>query len=134
MRRIALEKGMDYINSNNNVMQLNATVNYVTIKYYFLFISQTVEEFRSELLERLKRPENRIYQWHNRNPYGYDATWAVALMLNRSVDILKTKRFADGNTRRLEDFTYDDNEMALMFLDLFKDTDFPGVSVRMTRV
>ena len=88
-----------------------------------------MQEFQSELQERLKRPENQIYKWHDRNPYGYDATWAVALMLNKSVERLKTERFSDNRLRRLEDFTYDDHEMALMFLDSFKDMTFEGVSV-----
>ena len=100
------------------------------ICFFFCILHKTVEEFRTELLERLKRPENQQFQWHNRNPYGYDATWAVALMLNQSVQMLKTKTFDDNRIRRLEDFTYDDNDMARMFLNLFEDTDFEGVSVR----
>lgn len=56
--------------------------------------------------------------------------WALALTLNESVEMLKTKTFPDMRTRRLEDFTYDDQEMAHMFLDILKDIRFEGASVR----
>ncbi len=55
--------------------------------------------------------------------------WSVALMLNQSVEILKTKDTEENRTKRLEDFNYNDEEMAFMFLDLLKDIHFEGISV-----
>ena len=42
---------------------------------------------------------------------------------------LKTTRFADNITRRLEDFNYDDVEMAEMFFDNLNETNFIGITV-----
>ncbi|XP_072028219.1 gamma-aminobutyric acid type B receptor subunit 2-like [Amphiura filiformis] len=60
--------------------------------------------------------------------FGYDAAWAVGLMLNKSVEVLKNKVFADGEKRRLENFTYDDSEMGSLFAELLNETDFVGMS------
>ena len=50
-------------------------------------------------------------------------------MLNTSVEILKEMVFSDGLQRRLEDFTYDDSEMAEVFFKLLGESDFTGISV-----
>ena len=63
------------------------------------------------------------------SPFGYDSVWALALMLNRSVEVLKTNEFEDGTKRKLEDFTYEDREMMLLFFDLLNETDFIGLTV-----
>ena len=77
----------------------------------------------------MNRPENAQYTWSKYSSYGYDATWAVALMLNTSVAVLKEMMFLDGRKRRLEDFTYDDSEIAELFYKLLGETVFTGVSV-----
>ena len=79
----------------------------------------------------MKRPENLQYTWNDLSPFGYDAAWAIALMLNRSVGVLEHTVFSDNKPRRLEDFTYDDKEMAQVFFDLLKETDFTGATVSM---
>ena len=71
----------------------------------------------------MKRPKWADYVWHGDNPLGYDAAWAIALMLNKSVSVLETQ------DRGLEDFTYDDVEMGKLFFELLNQTNFLGVSV-----
>ena len=85
--------------------------------------------YTAAILKRLSWPENENYTFNSLAPYGYNAAWAVALMLNRCVDVLKTKMFADGTQRRLEDFNYDDGEMARLFFDLLNETEFIGLTV-----
>ncbi|XP_072048870.1 gamma-aminobutyric acid type B receptor subunit 1-like [Amphiura filiformis] len=84
----------------------------------------TSQEFNILTRERLLRPENRQFSWNNRNPQGYDATWALAMMLNGTSEKLKF----NGRYRRLENFTYDDNEMREMFLMELSNLKFDGVS------
>ena len=87
-------------------------------------------EFETEIQARFEWPGNNLYTWNARGPYAYDAMWAIGLTLNKSVEMLKTKTLSDVRTRRLEDFTYDDSDMANMFLDILKDIRFDGISVR----
>ena len=82
------------------------------------------------LRERMKRSEYGNVIWNDYSSFAYDAAWAVALALNKTVETLKTTRFQDGLFRRLEDFTYDDQQMAEMILDALNSTSFDGVSVR----
>ncbi|XP_022091351.1 uncharacterized protein LOC110979652 isoform X2 [Acanthaster planci] len=84
----------------------------------------TPAEYQSLLRNRMEWPENRGYTWNSLSPYGYDAVWAIALALNKSVEVLKSERYG----RRLEDFTYDDREMAELFFKLLNETEFTGVS------
>ena len=91
--------------------------------------SQTTQEFNFLTRERLKLPENKRFSWNNRNPQGYDATWAIALMLNQTAELLKSRPFSDGLFHRLEDFTYDDDEMRGLFMDVLPNVKFDGVSV-----
>ncbi|XP_072030641.1 gamma-aminobutyric acid type B receptor subunit 2-like [Amphiura filiformis] len=85
-------------------------------------------ELEKELRQRFLWPANSRYSYSEYSPNGYDAAWAIALMLNRSSEVLKNKVFANGKKRRLEEFTYDDWEMASLFLDLLNETDFTGMS------
>ncbi|XP_072048302.1 gamma-aminobutyric acid type B receptor subunit 2-like [Amphiura filiformis] len=62
------------------------------------------------------------------HPYGYDTVWAIALALNKSRVALDTTTFPDGRLRRLEDFTYDDKEMAMIFLESLAQVSFLGVT------
>ncbi|XP_006822137.1 gamma-aminobutyric acid type B receptor subunit 2-like, partial [Saccoglossus kowalevskii] len=88
----------------------------------------TAAEYEQELRERMEWPENQNYVWNGLAPYGYDAAWAIALMLDKAAANLKTKSLVDGTIRRLEDFTYDDKDMSQLFFDLLSQTDFRGVS------
>ena len=69
------------------------------------------------------------YTWTDDAPYSYDAVWAVALMLNKTAEALEEKTFTYGETRRLENFNYDDREMADIFFDIMQQTNFSGMSV-----
>ena len=91
---------------------------------------QTSQQYVTLMQQRMDRSENANYTRNNRAPLAYDATWAIALMLNSSVEVLREWVFSDGTQRRLEDFTYADSEMTHIFLDLLSKTDFIGVSVR----
>ena len=72
---------------------------------------------------------NEQYPWTEYAFFGYDATWAIALMLNKSQERLKQKMFEDGEKRGLEDFTYRDLEMSQIFFDAMAETNFKGMSV-----
>ncbi|XP_038069217.1 uncharacterized protein LOC119738403 [Patiria miniata] len=88
----------------------------------------TPAEYETLYQDRMSWPENQGYRWNSLGPFVYDAAWAIALTFNKSVEVLKTKRFSDGSFRRLEDFTYDDKEMAELFFNLLNETEFKGVS------
>ncbi|XP_041469544.1 uncharacterized protein LOC121419238 isoform X1 [Lytechinus variegatus] len=90
----------------------------------------TAETYIKETLQRLDSPRyvNLNYTFNNLAPFGYDATWAVALMLNRSVEVMKNMTFSDGIPRRLENFTYEDEEMARLFFNLLNETEFTGIT------
>ena len=94
-----------------------------------LFPLQTPQEFESDLRTRLLRPEYSDCIYNEYGPYGYDAVWALALMLNRSVEILKTYDFDDDKRRCLEDFDYGNREMSRLFFELLNETEFMGLSV-----
>ncbi|XP_072015945.1 gamma-aminobutyric acid type B receptor subunit 1-like [Amphiura filiformis] len=82
----------------------------------------TAAEYVILLQEYMNDTEWAGYTWHNDNPFGYDAAWAIGLMLDKAVYRLKEMGL------QLEDFTYDDKEMAKVFFELLKETDFLGVS------
>eukprot|EP00057_Strongylocentrotus_purpuratus_P017879 XP_011672353.1 PREDICTED: uncharacterized protein LOC105442179 [Strongylocentrotus purpuratus] len=90
----------------------------------------TAETYTKEIRQRLDSPRyaNLNYTFNNLAPFGYDATWAVALMFNRSVEVLKNMTFKDGVPRRLENFTYEDKEMAQLFFRLLNETEFTGIT------
>ncbi|XP_072016477.1 gamma-aminobutyric acid type B receptor subunit 2-like [Amphiura filiformis] len=82
----------------------------------------TAAQYVEMLSDYMKAPKWSNYVWHRDNPLGYDAAWAIALMLDKAVPILKTKGLG------LEDFTYDDTEMGRIFFELLNETRFTGVS------
>ncbi|XP_077992097.1 gamma-aminobutyric acid type B receptor subunit 2-like [Glandiceps talaboti] len=88
----------------------------------------TAAEFEKMYLERMEWPENKKYNYNELAPYGYDAVWAIALMLNETLQVLESKIFSDNSTRRLEDFNYDDNEMAMIFFEKLSESNFIGTS------
>ncbi|XP_041350845.1 gamma-aminobutyric acid type B receptor subunit 1-like [Gigantopelta aegis] len=57
------------------------------------------------------------------SPMAYDAAWAIGLALNDTM----TKLAENGNSKRLEDFTYDDAEMGKMMRQSMQDLNFVGV-------
>lgn len=56
--------------------------------------------------------------------YAYDAVWAIALTLNRSID-----RLANID-RRLEDIHYNDKEALAIFMEQMQSLEFSGITVR----
>ncbi len=71
----------------------------------------------------MSAPKWADYVWHSDNPFGYDAAYAVAVALDKAVPILKKRG------KRLEDFTYDDDEIGRVIFELLNETKFTGVSV-----
>ena len=57
-------------------------------------------------------------------PLAYDAIWALSLALNKTI----TKLEARGET--LEDYNYENKNIAELILNEFGDLDFDGLSVR----
>lgn len=95
---------------------------------------QTPAEYTSQLWEHfsLREDEFQNYTMIPQASYGYDAIWAVALALNRSVEVLKAKVFSNGQQRRLEQFSHGDNEMFDVIFDALGSVDFEGVSVKIS--
>ena len=54
----------------------------------------------------------------------YDATWTIALALNSSIAILKERGLG-----RLEDFTYENVEIAEVFTEAVANVSFQGITV-----
>ncbi len=69
------------------------------------------------------------FTFTNDHPFGFDALWSIALSLNKSIDTMKTSIFRDGRMRRLEDYSYDDEEMTKVFVDSLAHVAFIGVTV-----
>ena len=90
---------------------------------------QTPDNYTSLIKKRLTWPKYSSCVFNELSAFGYDAVWALALMLNRSVERLETTPFDDGKKRKLEDFTYEDGNMTAIFLNLLNDTDFIGLTV-----
>ena len=90
---------------------------------------QTTEECAHEVEERFHSSVYSNFSLvHNPEwPHGYDATWALALMLNRSNEVLMEK-YPDGS-KRLEDFTYSDKEMSEIFIKELHEEEFVGLTV-----
>ncbi|KAK2573860.1 Gamma-aminobutyric acid type B receptor subunit 2 [Acropora cervicornis] len=61
-------------------------------------------------------------QTSHESSFAYDATWAIALVLNTSAQRLREKG------KSLENFTYEDKEMADAFEETFYNTSFLGVT------
>ncbi|XP_072048110.1 gamma-aminobutyric acid type B receptor subunit 2-like [Amphiura filiformis] len=88
----------------------------------------TPKQLDSQLRDRLTQK----YTWTDYAPYGYDAVWAIGLMLNKSAQELAETVFADGKKRRLEDFNYEDSELFKIFTDNLDQTDFDGMTGQVT--
>ncbi|XP_072043527.1 gamma-aminobutyric acid type B receptor subunit 1-like [Amphiura filiformis] len=93
----------------------------------------TPKQLESELRDRFTWPQNQNYTMTDYGPNGYDAIWAIALMLNKSAQVLAEKVFEDGKKRRLEDFHYEDSELFLeTFVYNLDQTDFDGMTGHVT--
>lgn len=61
--------------------------------------------------------------YHNHSSFTYDAVWSIALMLNKSIPLLREKN------KTLEGMDYGDADGAKMMRDILFRTDFWGMSV-----
>ncbi|XP_070535303.1 gamma-aminobutyric acid type B receptor subunit 1-like [Ptychodera flava] len=88
------------------------------------------EERYKDLFET--NDEYRNLDPHVEHGYGYDAIWAIALALNSSIDQVARKTAIDANgqirQKRLDDFTYEDNETAQIFKRSFQNITFRGTT------
>ncbi|KAG9345241.1 hypothetical protein JZ751_009787 [Albula glossodonta] len=83
----------------------------------------TSQEFLAQLMSRLggKNPEET--GGFQEAPLAYDAVWALALALNKTVGPLKAKG------RRLEDFNYNHRDITAEIYRALNTSSFEGVSV-----
>ena len=88
---------------------------------YYLLSCQAAADLNARYFTELDRTN---YSLNEYSVFGYDAVWAAALTMNRSIDIMKAKG------KRLEDFDYKDNEMAQIFKQVMSNLSFIGMSVR----
>ncbi|XP_016426863.1 gamma-aminobutyric acid type B receptor subunit 1-like [Sinocyclocheilus rhinocerous] len=83
---------------------------------------QTSQEFLAQLMSKLggKNPEET--GGFQEAPLAYDAVWALALALNKTVGPLKAKG------RRLEDFNYNNKDITAEIYRALNTSSFEGVS------
>lgn len=77
-------------------------------------------QLKSEYEERLQRHN---YTYNIYAAFTYDAAWSIALMLNKSIPLLREKN------KTLESMSYRDKEAATIMRDMLFRTDFWGMSV-----
>lgn len=89
----------------------------------YVWSNQTSQEFLGALMNRLggKNPEET--GGFQEAPLAYDAVWALALALNKTVAPLKAKG------RRLEDFNYNNHDITAEIYRALNTSSFEGVSV-----
>uniref|UniRef100_A0A8C9RWT2 Gamma-aminobutyric acid type B receptor subunit 1 n=1 Tax=Scleropages formosus TaxID=113540 RepID=A0A8C9RWT2_SCLFO len=87
----------------------------------------TSQEFLEQLMSRLggKNPEET--GGFQEAPLAYDAVWALALALNKTVEPLKAKG------RRLEDFNYNNHDITAEIYRALNTSSFEGVSVSVVK-
>lgn len=94
------------------------------------FYLQTIRQYLAQLDEHFSELQEKFgYTLIGQAHYGYDSIWSVAMALNYSIEVLKTKMFSDGRPRSLENFTHSDHEMAEVFFSSLENVSFEGVSV-----
>ncbi|GLD73324.1 gamma-aminobutyric acid type B receptor subunit 1-like protein [Lates japonicus] len=83
---------------------------------------QTSQEFLAQLMSKLggKNPEET--GGFQEAPLAYDAVWALALALNKTVGPLKAKG------HRLEDFNYNNRDITAEIYRAMNTSSFEGVS------
>ncbi|KAI2652686.1 Gamma-aminobutyric acid type B receptor subunit 1 [Labeo rohita] len=89
---------------------------------HLCFTSDTSQEFLTQLMSKLggKNPEET--GGFQEAPLAYDAIWALALALNKTVGPLKAKG------RRLEDFNYNNKDITAEIYRALNTSSFEGVS------
>lgn len=85
--------------------------------------TQTSQDFMAQLMSRLggKNPEET--GGFQEAPLAYDAIWALALALNKTVAPLRAKGWA------LEDFNYNNKDITAEIYRALNTSSFEGVSV-----
>uniref|UniRef100_A0A3P8W3I4 Gamma-aminobutyric acid type B receptor subunit 1 n=1 Tax=Cynoglossus semilaevis TaxID=244447 RepID=A0A3P8W3I4_CYNSE len=86
--------------------------------------NMTSQEFLSALMSRLGGMNPEETGGFQEAPLAYDAVWALALALNKTVAPLKAKG------RHLEDFNYNNNDITSEIYRALNTSSFEGVSVR----
>lgn len=81
---------------------------------------QTARQLDAEYRERI---QSQNYFYNSYAAFTYDAAWSVALMLNKSIPLLREKN------RTLETMTYRDEVRANIMRDILSRTEFWGMSV-----
>ena len=81
---------------------------------------QTAGQLNAEYRARI---QSQNYSYNSYAAFTYDAAWSVALMLNKSIPLLREKN------RTLETMTYRDGVRANIMRDILSRTDFWGMSV-----
>lgn len=84
---------------------------------------QTSQEFIAQLMSKLggKNPEET--GGFQEAPLAYDAVWALALALNKTVGPLKAKGY------QLEDFNYNNKDITAEIYRALNTSSFEGISV-----
>lgn len=90
------------------------------------------EDFRKRLNQRLKDEgydiDNQRYpEGYQEAPLAYDAVWSVALAFNKTMDRLHKYG------KRLEDFNYNNKEIADEIYSAINSTQFLGISVSLKK-
>lgn len=88
-----------------------------------VFFLQTSQEFIAALMSRLGGMNPEETGGFQEAPLAYDAVWALALALNKTVAPLKAKG------RRLEDFNYNNHDITAEIYRAMNTSSFEGVSV-----
>ncbi|CAB1350526.1 unnamed protein product [Coregonus sp. 'balchen'] len=108
---------------NCTVEQMTEAVEgHVTTEIVMLNPETTSQEFLNQLMSKLggKNPEET--GGFQEAPLAYDAVWALALALNKTVGPLKAKG------RRLEDFNYNNRDITAEIYRALNTSSFEGVS------
>lgn len=92
---------------------------YTNFFFFFCFLSlmQTVKDFLAEYESKVSPQSRDVHRG-----YAYDAVWAMALALNRTVSQL-----APGT--RLDKVPYGDKSLSTALTEALRGTNFSGVTV-----
>ena len=99
------------------------------VSNFGVFPLQTVDDFRTKLNTELRKKhegvaQNIMPEGYLEAPLAYDAIWAVALALNRTMARLA------ANGTSLEDYNYENQAIADIIKNEIGDVQFMGMSVR----
>ncbi|CAL4133132.1 unnamed protein product, partial [Meganyctiphanes norvegica] len=84
----------------------------------------TTDEYRDRLNSRLKLQNDRYPEGYQEAPLAYDAVWAIALALNKTMMLLGKKN------KSIDEFVYNNKEISGLLYDTMRATEFRGVSGR----